>query len=316
MTGTVPTRNDLVHYRNPALDSARWTGFRLRPGDIVVSTPPKSGTTWMTMICTLLLRQRVDFPETLDELAPYLDHRVVSIAETHATLDAIDGRRVIRTHTPLDGLPREPGVHYVCVARDPRDVALSRENHAANSNPQVFFAARAAAGDPFDISEIPPGMATAAPITDPVERFWAWVDSPVTPDVWRSCLAETLHHLTTFWAQRTDPSVALVHYADLKADLSGQMRSLAERFEIAVPEDVWPELVDAAGFAAMRARADVLAPRSGSGQWRDVARFFDRGTSGQGRDMLDQTGASRYAERATSLAPPDLLDWLHRGANG
>ena len=42
-------------YRSDEEDSARWTGFPFRDGDIVISTRSKSGTTWMQMICALLV---------------------------------------------------------------------------------------------------------------------------------------------------------------------------------------------------------------------------------------------------------------------
>jgi hypothetical protein len=41
-------------------DSSRWDGFELRPGDIIISTPPKCGTTWTQMICALLVLQWID----------------------------------------------------------------------------------------------------------------------------------------------------------------------------------------------------------------------------------------------------------------
>ena len=41
---------------------------------------------------------------------------------------------VPQTHTPLDGLPLDPRVTYICVGRDPRDVALSMDRHVANLN--------------------------------------------------------------------------------------------------------------------------------------------------------------------------------------
>jgi aryl sulfotransferase len=49
-----------------------------------------------------------------------------------------------------------------------------------------------------------------------------------------------------------------VHYDDLKADLPGEMRRIANFLGIPVPPDLWPGLVAAAGFEAMRRDGDAL----------------------------------------------------------
>ena len=51
-----------IRYRSDDEDSARWEEFRFRDGDIVISTRSKSGTTWMQMICALLVFQTPDLP--------------------------------------------------------------------------------------------------------------------------------------------------------------------------------------------------------------------------------------------------------------
>src|SRR3954454_6317645 len=55
-------------YRATVYDSNRWDGFELRPGDIIISTPPKCGTTWTQMICALLILQEPELPLPLDTL--------------------------------------------------------------------------------------------------------------------------------------------------------------------------------------------------------------------------------------------------------
>src|SRR5271157_2371002 len=62
-----PTR-----YRSVDEDSLRWLGFPFRRGDIVISTRSKSGTTWVQMICALLIFQRADLPDSLVQLSPWL----------------------------------------------------------------------------------------------------------------------------------------------------------------------------------------------------------------------------------------------------
>ena len=57
-------------YEGTVFDSGRWDGFELRPGDIIISTPPKCGTTWMQMTCALLIFQEPELPLPLDTLSP------------------------------------------------------------------------------------------------------------------------------------------------------------------------------------------------------------------------------------------------------
>ena len=58
-------------YRSPDEDSGRWSLFTPRPGDIVISTRSKSGTTWLQMICALLVFQTPDLPAPLARLSPW-----------------------------------------------------------------------------------------------------------------------------------------------------------------------------------------------------------------------------------------------------
>lgn len=60
-------------YQGIVFDSSRWDGFELRPGDIIISTPPKCGTTWTQMICALLVLQEPELPLPLDTLSPWVE---------------------------------------------------------------------------------------------------------------------------------------------------------------------------------------------------------------------------------------------------
>src|SRR5437764_11076549 len=107
-----------VRYKNIVMDSGRWDGFEFRDDDIVISTPPKCGTTWMQMICALLVFQRATFDRSLDVISPWLDMQTRDISAVMADLDAQQHRRFVKTHTPLDGLRYDPAVTYICVGRD------------------------------------------------------------------------------------------------------------------------------------------------------------------------------------------------------
>ena len=87
---------------------------------------------------------------------------------------------------------------------------------------------------------------------------------------------------------------------------------MAERLDISVPENCWPQLVEAATFEHMRSCADRIAPDTTHAIWQDNQQFFHRGVSGQWRTLLADDGLRRYCERVAELAEPDLARWLHR----
>jgi hypothetical protein len=294
-----------VRYRTFIMDSARWEDVPLHDGDIIISAPAKCGTTWMQTICALLIFQTSQLPRPLDELSIWVDMLLRSREDLASAVTGMRHRRFLKTHTPLDGLPFDERVTYVCVGRDPRDTAISWDNHVANCDFEVLRGLRVAAVGTEGLDRLP---APGAPPESPRDRFWAWAD---TDDLVIG-LPAMLRHLTGFWQVRDRPNVVLVHYDDLKADLAGQMRRLAGRLGLDVPERRWPELVRAAGFDSMRGNATQLAPDVKT--WRDPDRFFHRGTSGQWRDLLDADDLRRYADRVAAIADPDLAAWAHQGA--
>src|SRR6476646_830027 len=103
----MPVQKPIPRYRSLVFDSARWAGFVFRPGDIVISTPPKCGTTWTQMICALLVFQTTEFPTSLDRISPWLDMQTRDMASVRAALEAQTHRRFITTHTPFDALPHD-----------------------------------------------------------------------------------------------------------------------------------------------------------------------------------------------------------------
>src|SRR5437660_3703487 len=173
--GVMRMRPAVRRYRSLVSDSGRWDGFQFRDDDIVISTPPKCGTTWMQMLCALLIFRTPELPRRLTELSPWLDMQTAARDDVVAALDAQAHRRFIKSHTPLDGLPYDERVTYICVGRDPRDVAVSWDNHFENINLPVFLDARVSAVGLEDLAEVMP-EGPPIPPQDPRERFWQWVD--------------------------------------------------------------------------------------------------------------------------------------------
>ncbi len=290
-----------IRYRSDEEDSARWVGFPFRGGDIVISTRSKSGTTWMQMICALLVFQTPDLPAPLAQLSPWVDWLVTPSADVYARLAAQEHRRFVKTHTPLDGIPIDPRATYIVVARHPLDSAVSLWHQ----------------GDNIDRARV--RELTGAPEPDrppkprrPV-REWllSWIDRDVGHHEEMDSLPGVMWHLSDAWARRDEPNVVLVHYDDLVADLEGEMRRLASLLGVLVSRERWPDLVKAATFDEMRTNADQAIPNR-SGVLKDHAAFFRRGRSGAGRELLTDDELAHYRDRTAQLGPASLLTWLHR----
>jgi hypothetical protein len=280
-------------------DNQRWLGFEHRPGDIVISTRSKSGTTWLQMMCALLVFQTADLPAPLAELSPWLDWSVEPAGVVQRRLAGQQHRRIIKTHTPLDGLPLDPRVTYLVVGRHPLDVAVSLYHHGRNI-------------DRRRVSELNGRPVATGPTAPLLDWMGTWIDPAVGAEAQLDHLPGLLHHLGDAWARQHEPNVVLIHYQDLADDTERQMRALADRLAIDVAEDRWPDLVHAASFEAMKQQAAWLAPDR-LGVLKDPDVFFRSGHSGEGRALLHSAGGNdHYDQRIRELAPPDLISWLHR----
>lgn len=282
----------LARYVSADEDSGRWLGFTFRPGDIVVSTRSKHGTTWVQAITAMLVVGSPELPAPIGELSPWLDFLGEPLDVVTTRLATQEHRRVIKTHTPLDGVPRADGVTYLVVARHPLDAAVSLWHQGRN-----LHRPDGRGPDRRDLG------------------VWLrrWIAADPDPREHLDSLPGVFHHLTDAWSRRSDPAVVLLHYSDLLRDLEGQVRTLAARLHLDAP----PGLVDAASFERMRARADTFAPDSG-GVLKGRPAFFRRGSSGAAEEVLSAEDLAAYWRRAAELgqaAGSDFVAWLHHGSD-
>lgn len=301
-------------YRGFIADSARWDDFPFRRGDVVISTPSKSGTTWMQMLVALLVLDGPDLPGPLSVLSPWVDMHLTPLDELRDRLAAQEHRRFLKTHVPLDGLPHDDRVTYLVVGRDPRDVWASMEHHADNlrrdqlAERRVATAGAPAAGEVDDV-DWP---------EDRADWFRFQLGLPRGRDHTEAHVAHVLHHLRTGWDRRDAPNVVLAHYTDLAADLPGELTRLAAAIGIPLAPGRADQLAAAASLDAMRARADRMAPESDHGVWRDPTAFFRSGRVGEWRTRFSPGDLAAYEARVDELAgdAPDFLAWAHGGRRG
>ena len=291
-----PRKSRELH--NHHFDSTIWNDFDFRDDDIVIATYAKSGTTWMQQIVSQLLFRCEEGLEVA-EMSPWLDLRVPPKEVKLPAVKAQTHRRFIKTHLPVDALVFSPGVKYLYIGRDGRDVVWSMYNHHANANDKWYAALNDTPGLVGPPIEKPPA--------DIRQYYHDWLDRDGHPwwPFWEN--------VRSWWEIRHLPNVKLVHFAQLKADLPGQMREIAEFLGIPIDESKWEAMVEHCSFDYMKKNATKSVPLGGLFWDGGAQTFVHKGTNGRWREVLTRQESEKYERLALTQLGAACANWLATG---
>ena len=291
-------RKKLREFQTHHFDSTVWNGFQFRPDDIIIATYAKSGTTWIQQIIAQLLFNG-DPNLEVAEMSPWLDLRVPPKEVKLPVVEAQTHRRFLKTHLPVDALVFSPQAKYLYIGRDGRDVVWSMYNHHANANEKWYEALNDTPGRVGPPIEIPP---------DDIRQYWRdWMDRDGHPfwPFWEN--------VRSWWEIRTLPNVKFVHFADLKRDMPGQIRGIAEFLDIPIDESRWDALLEYCSFDWMKRNASKSVPLGGAFWDAGAQVFINKGVNGRWMDTLTEEDVREYESRAEAKLGAECARWLANG---
>jgi aryl sulfotransferase len=305
MTETIAAARDGVRRKEiqtRMFDTTRWDHVRLREDDIIVSTWAKSGTTLTQQMVFQLITGGADEVAAFTA-SPWVDVRFLMPLHVMAgMLEAQGHRRVLKTHLPFAATPFSPSVKYLYIGRDGRDVLWSAYNHATSFTEAAWAAVNASEGP----------WPKWGPIEMDVRDYYLnWLRTDTMPNFHDLSFWD---HVQSWWDERHRPNVLLLHYANLIADLPGEMRRLVEFLQIEVDEARLPSLVQRCDIDYMRSRAggDRMETMFKEG----AASFFNKGVNGRWKDVLSPEEIALCDEVAARRLTPDCAEWLRTGRMG
>ena len=194
----------------------------------MISTWSKSGTTWMQQIVAqLLFNGAEDWRSRRCRLGSISACRQRRSSSPH--LEAQTHRRFIKTHLPVDALVYSPRAKYIYIGRDGRDVMWSMHNHWINGNATIYAAINDTPGRVGPPFEPPPAS--------PREYFLTWLERDGYP------FSSFWENVRSWWAIRDLPNLLLLHFEQLRADMPGEIRRIAEFLDVPIDQSIWPAIV-------------------------------------------------------------------------
>ena len=294
-----PKKNCELH--NHHMDSTVWNEFEFRDDEIIIGSFAKAGTTWTQQIVGQLIYNG-DPDLMTEQLTPWLDLRVMPKEVKFEILEAQTKRRFIKTHLPLDALTFNPACKYLYVTRNLPDIAWSLHNHLLNANDEFY-----------DMINNTPGLVgprLERPSAD-VKEFWYRLlreDGYPNWSFWEN--------VRTWWEFRDLPNLKLFHFNDLKQDLAGEIRDIANFLEITVDESRWNDIVEHCTFDWMKAHAEQVTPMGGH-IFDDGAKvFINKGTNQRWKDVLTDADIQEYHELAINELGVECANWVFNGKAG
>lgn len=292
----LPTKTREI--QNHHIDSTIWNDIQFRDDDIIIGTYAKSGTTWMQQIVSqLLFGAEEGLP--VSEMSPWVDLRIPPREVKLPMIEAQTHRRFLKTHLPVDALVFSQKAKYIYVGRDGRDIVWSLYNHHCNANEAWYDAINNTPGRV--------GPQIGPPADTALEYFENWLENDGAPfwSFWEN--------VRSWWEIRDLPNVQLVHFADLKADLEGQIRQIANFIGTPVDNGAMARVLKHCSFDYMKANAAQSVPLGGA-FWNGGAKtFIHKGTSGRWKETLPQSVSDRYEQMAVDQLGKACATWLTEG---
>lgn len=218
-----------------------------RPDDIYIVTFPKSGTTWMQMICyQLLTRGKMDFSH-IYEVSPWLTNAATNDGDVREIND-LPSPRVFKSHEPYDQFDPNNKRRIIFVYRDGKDVAVSFNHHLTNyNNPKQT-------------------LSNTYKKYFSLEEEYNWFS------------------FTKSWLENDDGlNILYVNYQDLKNDFDSSIQRIANFLDVALTDEDLTRVKERSSFKFMKQHEDKFGEQPTDK--RIFNQFIRRGAVGDGKEL-------------------------------
>jgi len=248
--------------------------------DVFVVTYPKSGTNWMMQIAYQILHDGDGEFNYIHDKIPWADGQFLT---PDTSLDDPDsyipptGLRVLKSHLPMQYIPYNEKAKYIFVLRDPKDVFVSSYHFFKDVNYGVLM----------------PSVETYLNVFLSDSAMFCSVAS----------------HMDSYWQMRDKPDTLVVTFGEMKADLDGIIRRVADFMDVELSYPGFERVKEKTSFGYMKnidhkfhpGRVTPFAPGKGG-----MIRKGNKGKSGELLSIEQQQRIDEYIREELSRIGSDL----------
>ncbi len=263
-------------------------------GDVVISAGAKQGNTWMQNIAHQLRTSGDEDFETINNVCPrteYIQSPSKNDAEhwlRHNWENGVFKRydfRILSTHVPPPKLPVNGKVKYIIPVRNGKDTLVSLYKYRNKT-------------------------------TDEFKRLWGGQSFP-SFDVCFECYLQQQPYWKMFnsWLPyRHQNNVLMIHFSDLKKDLEGNIRVIADFIGLSVQPDKWSGIVDRCSFKWMKEHAHHFEPCVNGISMLQRGAMIREGKINSYKNLFSREQLKRWNSIHEQLLPDkDIRRWCDEG---
>jgi len=258
--------------------------FQARNSDILITTPPKAGTTWMQQILHQLRSGGDESFTAIDDVVPWLEitrsgknwQQILQYFET------LPEPRLFKTHCTAEQTPGIGMAKIILSSRDPRDCCVSFYHHIMNMTDE----ARAQAG-----------MQTPASFDQHVEQwlgFAAWY-----------------RNVQSWWPHHGQPNILWLRYQDMRADLPLAIDQIINFLQWDVSTEEKDKVLEYSSFTWMKAHDEKFSNQGkGKKPVFKPGKFVRQGKVGAYGDLMTPAQEQKILHKAREMLAPACLQYL------
>ena len=269
---------------SPFHDPYALANFKPRSSDVLITTAPKAGTTWMQQILYQLKTGGDESYNTIFDVVPWLEWPQAGgdWQDRLVEFERLDEPRLFKTHCTYEQTPGVDTVKIVLSSRDPRDCCISFFHHLNDMTDEVYEERGMTRPTSFD------------------QYFEDWMS-----------FGAWFRNVASWWPHVNDDNLLWLRYEDMKKDFPANIDRLIDFLDWSITSEQKNKAMEFSSFNWMKANSEKFTVhKSGDKPLFKPGGFIRKGEVGDYKNKLSDEQSSRILERARVDLEPDCFSFL------